>query len=93
MNTLYKFLYEEPLNSITTTTSLASEEPIPIKYKRVLNCQVEDETVVHVQGGKGFAVVEKNISEQCDNSQFYEWKVIPKFVVFILVLRWRRCFS
>ena len=77
MNTLYRFLCEEPLKEqVNNSTSPTNEEQIPVKYKRVLNCQVEDETVVHVQGGKGFAVVDKNISEQNDNSEFYEWKVL-----------------
>ena len=79
MNTLYRFLCEEPLKeqvNNSSSTSPTNEEQIPVKYKRVLNCQVEDETVVHVQGGKGFAVVDKNISEQNDNSEFYEWKVL-----------------
>lgn len=95
MSTLYKFLDEEPLKeNYNSGTSSSNEEKIPVKYKRVLNCQVEDETVVHVHGGKGFAVVDKNISEQCDNSQFYEWKVSSLFSCLLLkLLRGDRVFS
>ena len=90
MNTLYKFLCEQPLKEHPSCVKLADEEQLSIKFcKRILNCQVEEETVAHIQGGKGFAIIEKNISEECGSSQFYEWKVKVCFCVTVGVVGFR----
>ena len=79
VNTLHRFLWEKPLEvqrQLTTTDN--DEEKIPIKFvKKMLNTQLEDDgfTITHSRGGKGFAIVDKNLNESCGNSEFYEWKV------------------
>ncbi|XP_066930429.1 probable E3 ubiquitin-protein ligase HERC1 [Clytia hemisphaerica] len=81
LSTLHRFLWEYPLKQPkpTTANEKDEEEIISIKFaKKMLNCQIEEgsHTISHVRGGKGFAIIDKNLQEGCETSQFYEWKFL-----------------
>ena len=77
MSTLHSFLCEKPLEE-TFSARPSQEESIPITFcKRLVNCQVEEEshTISHMQAGRAFAIVDQNLNESCNASQFFAWKV------------------
>jgi len=92
MTAMHRFLWERPLDVQPQLAANGdnNEEKIPIKFvKKMLNTQLEDDgfTISHSRGGKGFAIVDKNLNDGCGNSEFYEWKVncLECFVFFKLL--------
>lgn len=72
-NITWQEIFEQPLVSYTN-----NEEAVPIKFTSSnQNIQIEDDaTIVHCAGGKGYAIVDKDINNRSEESSFFEWKVL-----------------
>lgn len=55
-----------------------NEEAIPVKFGSTnQNIQVEDNsTISHSAGGKGYAIIDKDLNDKNETFKFFEWKVI-----------------